>query len=72
MLPDGCIVLRNGGQKVVLVAGIVPRNIIYLKQGNEIPADVKLIKVSADLRFDRSILTGSLVLSKDVSYFFRD
>ncbi|PUU75089.1 hypothetical protein B9Z19DRAFT_1195728 [Tuber borchii] len=32
------------------VAGIMPGNIIYLKQGNEIPAGVELIEVSADLR----------------------
>ena len=49
----------------VSVADIVPGNINYLKQGNEIPAD--MIEVSVDLKFDRSILTGLFALPTDVS-----
>ncbi|RPA91486.1 P-type ATPase-like protein [Choiromyces venosus 120613-1] len=58
MLPDSCFVLRNGNQTVVSAIDIVPGDIIYIKQGNKIPADVRLVEVSADLKFDRSILTG--------------
>ena len=40
-----------------LVAG----DLVQLSMGNKIPADIRLIQVSSDLRFDRSILTGESV-----------
>ncbi|KAF2197868.1 calcium ATPase [Delitschia confertaspora ATCC 74209] len=58
MLPDGCTVIRNGSQASVLATELVPGDIILIKQGNKLPADVRLVEVSSDAMFDRSILTG--------------
>lgn len=58
MLPDHCIILRDAVQATVLASDIVPGDILYIKAGNKLPADVRLIEVSSDVKFDRSILTG--------------
>ena len=59
MLPDHCIILRDAVQATVLASDIVPGDILYIKAGNKLPADVRLIEVSSDVKFDRSILTGT-------------
>ncbi|KAH9965077.1 sodium-potassium ATPase [Russula compacta] len=58
MLPADVIVLRDGTQTTVPAASLVPGDIIHIVMGQKVPADVKLIDVSGDLRFDRSVLTG--------------
>lgn len=58
MLPDFCLVLRGGEQTEISATDLVPGDIVYVKMGNKIPADLRLVEVSADLKFDRSILTG--------------
>lgn len=59
MLPDNCLVLRNGAQVTVVASDIVPGDILYIKSGNKLPADVRFIEISSDAKFDRSILTGT-------------
>lgn len=58
MLPDDCIVLRDGAQTSIPATELVPGDIILIKQGNKLPADVRFIDASTDALFDRSILTG--------------
>jgi sodium/potassium-transporting ATPase subunit alpha len=58
MLPDECIVLRDGQQVKVDGRDIVPGDILRITIGNKLPADVRFFEVSSDVRFDRSILTG--------------
>lgn len=58
MLPDQCIVIRNGSHASISALGLVPGDTIVIKQGNKLPADVRLVEVSSDAMFDRSILTG--------------
>jgi len=58
MLPDFCHVLRGGEQVEVSATELVPGDVVYVKMGNKIPADLRLVEVSADVKFDRSILTG--------------
>lgn len=60
MLPDQCIVVRDGSQLSISAIDLVPGDIIHIKQGNKLPADVRFIQISADAKFDRSILTGIL------------
>ncbi|KAH9863454.1 hypothetical protein IAQ61_009732 [Plenodomus lingam] len=57
MLPDDCLVIRNGSQAKAHALDLVPGDIIVVKQGNKLPADIRLIEVSSDAMFDRSILT---------------
>lgn len=59
MLPDQCIAIRSGNPNSLSAADLVPGDIIQVKQGNKLPADVRFIQVSADAKFDRSILTGN-------------
>ncbi|KAH6620011.1 hypothetical protein C7974DRAFT_457820 [Boeremia exigua] len=58
MLPDQCIVIRNGSQASVSALDLVPGDIIVIKQGNKLPADIRFVEVSSDAMFDRAILTG--------------
>ena len=60
MLPESCLVQRDGSQVTVDGPDIVPGDVVYLKAGNKLPADVRLIDVSNDASFDRSILTGKI------------
>ena len=58
MLPDGCIILRDGNQVQLMASEIVPGDILFIKAGNKLPADVRFVEISSDAKFDRSILTG--------------
>lgn len=58
MLPDSCLVLRNGHQTTVAASDIVPGDVLYIKCGNKLPADARFVEISSDAKFDRSILTG--------------
>jgi len=58
MLPDDCSVLRDGNRVEAAAIDLVPGDILYIKSGNKLPADVRFIEVSSDAKFDRSILTG--------------
>lgn len=58
MLPQEVAVLRDGAQVKVLAKELVPGDIVYIALGGKLPADVRFLDVSADLKFDRSVLTG--------------
>lgn len=61
MLPEECAVIRDGTLQHIPGAHIVPGDLLTLKMGDKIPADVRFVEVSTDARFDRSILTGESV-----------
>lgn len=64
MLPESCNVIRGGDEVHIPAQDIVPGDLLLLKAGMKIPADVRMIEVSSDAKFDRAILTGeSLPLS---------
>ncbi len=58
MLPDDCLVLRDGNKVEAAAVDLVPGDVLYIKSGNKLPADVRFVEVSSDAKFDRSILTG--------------
>lgn len=67
MLPDKCLVMRNGVQVTIVASEIVPGDLLLIRMGNKLPADVRFLETSSDTNFDRSILTGRsslLFLSK--------
>lgn len=39
-------------------AELVPGDIVQIRAGNKIPADLRLAETSSDLKFNRSVLTG--------------
>jgi len=58
MLPSEVTVLRDGNWHAVPASALVPGDIVQIRAGNKIPADLRLAEVSSDLKFNRSILTG--------------
>lgn len=58
MLPAECQVVRDGVQMTLFAADLVPGDVLLMKAGNKLPADIRLVEVSSDVKFDRSILTG--------------
>ncbi|KAK4222517.1 hypothetical protein QBC38DRAFT_80396 [Podospora fimiseda] len=61
MMPEDCLVIRDSVQVSIMAADIVPGDILLIKAGNKLPADVRFVQVSSDAKFDRSILTGESV-----------
>lgn len=61
LLPDHCLVLRDGTLIETLGANIVPGDIISIKAGNKLPADVRFVEISSDANFDGSILIGAMI-----------
>ena len=68
MLPSDVLVLRDGGQTKVPAKELVPGDLVTISMGEKVPADLRLIKVSADLQFDRSILTGEVSFQYTLPY----
>ena len=58
MLPQNCVVVREGTQASISATDLVPGDIVVVKQGNKLPADLRFVEVSSDAMFDRAILTG--------------
>ncbi|KAF5988503.1 K, P-type ATPase (mediates high-affinity potassium or sodium uptake) [Fusarium bulbicola] len=58
MLPEEGHVIRDGHLVDLNAADIVPGDVIKVKAGNKLPADIRLIEASSDVKFDRSVLTG--------------
>lgn len=57
MLSLEAIVVRGGKKETVKAEDLVPGDIVQLKSGDKIPADVRLVK-SKDFRIEESPLTG--------------
>lgn len=67
-----CNVIRNGKLQVVEVEKITIDDLVYLKEGDIVPADLVLLK-SSSLTIDESLLTGeSLPLEKDENYIEKE
>ncbi|MBO58090.1 MAG: hypothetical protein CMA77_03735 [Euryarchaeota archaeon] len=66
LLVSHCIVLRDGMEHRLSTEEIVPGDIVWLEEGLNVPADVRLVEVH-QLAIDESSLTGeSDVLYKEV------
>ncbi|KAH8660117.1 hypothetical protein BX600DRAFT_383393 [Xylariales sp. PMI_506] len=58
LLPSDTQVLRDGKLMEVPTSELVSGDIVNLKMGNRVPADIRILTHSGDIRFDRSMLTG--------------
>ncbi|KAJ5950048.1 hypothetical protein N7454_001632 [Penicillium verhagenii] len=58
MLPESCTVLRGGARVEMSATDLVPGDVLIIKAGNKIPADVRFAEVSHDLSVNRSVVTG--------------
>ena len=62
-------VLRDGNEIEVLSKNIVVGDIIILKEGNKIPADIILTYNNKNFKVDESMLTGeSMAINKDYNF----
>ncbi|KAJ7499921.1 hypothetical protein FB451DRAFT_1015261, partial [Mycena latifolia] len=58
LLPTEILVTRDGEKFKLPAADLVLGDIVAITLGSKVPADLRLLEVSSDLCFDRSILTG--------------
>ncbi|KAJ3050763.1 hypothetical protein HK097_008245 [Rhizophlyctis rosea] len=58
LLPSECIVVREGNQSKIDAKQLVVGDVVLLSAGNKVPADMRLVETSGDVRFDRAVLTG--------------
>ncbi|GAA6030385.1 hypothetical protein JCM8097_009082 [Rhodosporidiobolus ruineniae] len=61
VLPSSVLVRRDGQVHELDATNLVKGDVVLLRMGNKVPADLRLIECSPDLRFDRSILTGESI-----------
>jgi sodium/potassium-transporting ATPase subunit alpha len=58
LLPAETVAMREGESRKVASADLVVGDIVKVTIGNKVPADIRLLSTSGDVRFDRSMLTG--------------
>ncbi|ELR04093.1 hypothetical protein VC83_02010 [Pseudogymnoascus destructans] len=58
LLPAEAMVIRDGQAKKMPTTELVVGDIVQISIGNKVPADLRLLSTSGDIRFDRSVLTG--------------
>eukprot|EP00750_Incisomonas_marina_P027115 INCI6131.1.p1 GENE.INCI6131.1~~INCI6131.1.p1 ORF type:complete len:1584 (+),score=265.23 INCI6131.1:123-4754(+) len=58
MMPEVCTVVRDGGDEVIDASLLVPGDIVKIKYGEQIPADVRILWATDDMAVDNSSLTG--------------
>ena len=65
-------VLRDGGWQVMAAENLVPGDVVRLRSGDKVPADLRLLTVQS-LRIDESALTGeSVPVDKTTAALLRD
>ena len=57
MLSLDAVVVRNGKKQTIEAVELVPGDIVFLKSGDKVPADIRLVQ-SKDLRVEEAPLTG--------------
>jgi sodium/potassium-transporting ATPase subunit alpha len=58
LIADDATVIRNGENQTIPASDLLVGDVVKLQIGNRVPADLRIVEASADLRFDRSLLTG--------------
>lgn len=67
LLPYMITVIRGGKEKEIAAKDLAPGDIVLLKEGNRVPADIRLVE-AAEMKVDNSSLTGeSMPVKRDAS-----
>ena len=72
MMPDRCTVVRDGGDQVIDATEVVPGDIVKIKYGQKIPADLRILWASDDMAVDNSSLTGEADAIRKTNLFTDD
>lgn len=67
LVPESTVVIRNGVRQEISTKEIVPGDRVTVKAGNKVPADIRIVEASPDLKFDQSLLTGESKAIEDLS-----
>lgn len=57
MLPQLCFVIREGEEKEIEASELVPGDLVHLKMGDKVPADVRILETFG-FTIETSALTG--------------
>ncbi|MDD5477800.1 MAG: HAD-IC family P-type ATPase [Candidatus Omnitrophica bacterium] len=71
LIPSNARLIREGKEKLVPTSEIVPGDIIMLEEGDNVPADARLIE-AAELRLNNSAFSGESKLAYKFSEEFHD
>jgi len=71
LIPSYARVIREGKERKVPTSDIVPGDIVIIEEGDNIPADARLIEAQ-ELRVDNSAFSGESKLSHKMSEGFQD
>ncbi|KAG8215444.1 hypothetical protein J3R82DRAFT_9058 [Butyriboletus roseoflavus] len=58
LIAEDASVIRDGKELLIPATEIVVGDVVLLGAGDRVPADLRIVQASSDLRFDRSLLTG--------------
>jgi sodium/potassium-transporting ATPase subunit alpha len=58
LIAEEAVVIRDGRQQTVPAANLVVGDLVMISMGDRVPADLRLVETSSDVKFDRSLLTG--------------
>ncbi|KAF7355408.1 Calcium ATPase transmembrane domain M-containing protein [Mycena sanguinolenta] len=58
LLAEDALVIRNGKVQTILARDVVVGDLVQLSMGDRVPADIRIVSATSDLKFDRSLLTG--------------
>ncbi|KAF7305091.1 Calcium ATPase transmembrane domain M-containing protein [Mycena kentingensis (nom. inval.)] len=58
LIAEDARVTRDGKAQTINARDVVVGDLVHLSMGDRVPADVRIISATSDLKFDRSLLTG--------------
>ncbi|PHH68502.1 hypothetical protein CDD83_6071 [Cordyceps sp. RAO-2017] len=58
LLPSEALAVREGRPRRLPASQLVSGDVVQLRAGDKVPADLRLLSHSGDIRFDRAVLTG--------------
>lgn len=72
MLSSKALVIRNGRKKEILAKDLVVGDVVFIKSGDKVPADMRLFDTN-ELKIEEAILTGeSLAVKKSTDKIEKD
>ncbi|CAG8567609.1 1649_t:CDS:2 [Funneliformis mosseae] len=58
ILHSETLVIRDGQVQKIPATDLVVGDLVQINMGSKVPSDLRLVEVTSDMKFDRSILTG--------------